>query len=103
MAQRGIPVPAGEEFSSYDEAARRIGPYVGKRVVIKPKSTNYGLGICIFDQGGSEKDLLDIVFFISFAKADKVILGVDLLNRHTPGDGFLDENLGRKLIVIKAL
>lgn len=61
MAQKGIPVPAGEEFSSYDEAARRIGPYVGKKVVIKPKSTNYGLGICIFDQGGSEKDLLEAV------------------------------------------
>uniref|UniRef100_UPI003A939CD2 bifunctional glutamate--cysteine ligase GshA/glutathione synthetase GshB n=1 Tax=Eubacterium maltosivorans TaxID=2041044 RepID=UPI003A939CD2 len=61
MAQKGIPVPDGEEFSSYDEAARRIGPYVGKKVVIKPKSTNYGLGICIFDQGGSEKDLLEAV------------------------------------------
>lgn len=61
LAKKGIRVPAGEEFSSYDEAARRIGPYVGKKVVIKPKSTNYGLGICIFEKGGSEKDLLEAV------------------------------------------
>lgn len=61
LAEQGIPVPVGEEFASYDEAAAKIAPYVGKPVVIKPKSTNYGLGICIFGQGGSQKDLLEAV------------------------------------------
>lgn len=61
LAEQGIPVPLGDEFASYDEAAAKIAPYVGKGVVIKPKSTNYGLGICIFDQGGDQKDLLEAV------------------------------------------
>ncbi|MBP8031599.1 MAG: bifunctional glutamate--cysteine ligase GshA/glutathione synthetase GshB, partial [Acetobacterium sp.] len=30
-----------------------------KKVVIKPKSTNFGLGICIFDQGGTLGELLE--------------------------------------------
>lgn len=59
LKQQGIPVPAGEEFADMATARRRIGPYVGKPVVIKPKSTNFGLGISIFNHGGSEEDLLE--------------------------------------------
>lgn len=94
MAQRGIPVPAGEEFSSYDEAARRIGPYVGKRVVIKPKSTNYGLGICIFDQGGSEKDLLEAVE-IAF-EYDKTVI----IEEFIPGQEYRFLVIGGEVVAV---
>lgn len=94
MAQRGIPVPAGEEFSSYDEAARRIGPYVGKKVVIKPKSTNYGLGICIFDQGGSEKDLLEAVE-IAF-EYDKTVI----IEEFIPGQEYRFLVIGGEVVAV---
>lgn len=94
MAQKGIPVPAGEEFSSYDEAARRIGPYVGKKVVIKPKSTNYGLGICIFDQGGSEKDLLEAVE-IAF-EYDKTVI----IEEFIPGQEYRFLVIGGEVVAV---
>lgn len=61
LRDNGIPVPDGEEFADRESAARRIGPYVGKPVVVKPKSTNFGLGISIFEKGASEEDLLKAV------------------------------------------
>lgn len=59
LKENGIPVPAGEEFFSFDEARLKLPNYVGKKVVIKPKSTNFGLGICIYDRGGTIEELLE--------------------------------------------
>ena len=59
LAQHGIPVPEGAEFTSMDAARARLSLYANRPVVIKPKSTNYGTGIFIFEHGASEKDLLD--------------------------------------------
>lgn len=73
LAAQGIPVPAGEEFNSIDQARGSISRYVDKAVVIKPKSTNFGLGISIFDHGGSEEDLL-AACEIAFAHDDTVLV-----------------------------
>lgn len=59
LEDNGVPVPKGEEFFSFDEASRKLHRYVGKNVVIKPKSTNFGLGIFIFNQGGTWEELLE--------------------------------------------
>lgn len=59
LKENGIPVPEGEEYFSFEEARRKLPQHVGKRVVIKPKSTNFGLGICIYERGGTLEELLE--------------------------------------------
>lgn len=59
LKQNGIPVPGGEEYFSFAEAKHKLPKYIGKKVVIKPKSTNFGLGICIYDNGGTFEELLE--------------------------------------------
>jgi len=59
LEENGVPVPSGEEFFTFDQASRKLHKYIGKKVVIKPKSTNFGLGIFIFNQGGTMEELLE--------------------------------------------
>ncbi|KXU16418.1 Glutathione biosynthesis bifunctional protein gshF [Streptococcus oralis] len=48
-----FPVPAGEEFTSL-EAGLAYYPFIkDKQIVVKPKSTNFGLGISIFQEPAS--------------------------------------------------
>lgn len=58
LAKKGIRVPEGREFRSLDDFKSAVSRYAGKPVVIKPKSTNYGLGIFIFENGGDTEDLI---------------------------------------------
>ncbi|MBF0818771.1 bifunctional glutamate--cysteine ligase GshA/glutathione synthetase GshB [Streptococcus danieliae] len=65
LAAAGFPVPAGSEFSSKAEALRYYGQIEKRAIVVKPKSTNFGLGISIFQEGASLTDYekaLDIAF-----------------------------------------
>lgn len=59
LQETGLPVPDGVEYFSLQEAKQKINRYVSKKVVIKPKFTNFGLGISIFDQGGTLDELLE--------------------------------------------
>ncbi|MBM7635463.1 bifunctional glutamate--cysteine ligase GshA/glutathione synthetase GshB [Streptococcus saliviloxodontae] len=65
LAQAGFPVPAGDEFDD-KEAALAYYPLIqNKPIVVKPKSTNFGLGISIFQEAASLEDYekaLDIAF-----------------------------------------
>lgn len=72
LNKSGIRVPEGEEYNSLEEAESRLEKYVNKPVVIKPKSTNFGIGISIFKNGGNEEELLK-AFEIAF-KYDKTVL-----------------------------
>lgn len=47
LSAAGFHVPGGEEFSSFIEAQEAHLRYANKAFVVKPKSTNYGLGITI--------------------------------------------------------
>ena len=58
LAKQGIPVPGGVEFTTPEEGKGFALDYAGKPVVVKPKSTNFGLGISIFEEGGSAEDLM---------------------------------------------
>ncbi len=61
----GFPVPAGSEFASKEAALRYYGQVADKAIVVKPKSTNFGLGISIFQEPTSLADYekaLDIAF-----------------------------------------
>ena len=48
LEQAGFPVPAGAEFSQLEDALRYYPMVKDKAIVIKPKSTNFGLGIYSF-------------------------------------------------------
>lgn len=65
LEEAGFRVPGGEEFSNIAVAEAHYGMFEGKSIVVKPKSTNYGLGISIFKDGASKEDYtkaLDIAF-----------------------------------------
>ena len=65
LREAGFPVPAGSEFSQKMEALRYYGQVANKAIVVKPKSTNYGLGISIFQEPANLTDYekaLDIAF-----------------------------------------
>lgn len=65
LTQHGIRVPSGEAFQNLDEAMSIYDTYRGTPIVIKPKSTNFGLGITIFNQDYSREDMkkaLEIAF-----------------------------------------
>lgn len=48
LAQEGIRVPKGNHFDNYDRACRYYDTLPFSAFVVKPKNTNYGLGISIF-------------------------------------------------------
>ncbi|EMF0279254.1 bifunctional glutamate--cysteine ligase GshA/glutathione synthetase GshB [Enterococcus faecium] len=56
LKEAGFRVPGGAEFSSMEEAVKAYPRFADQAFVIKPKSTNYGLGITIFKEGSSLED-----------------------------------------------
>jgi glutamate--cysteine ligase len=58
LEKHNIRVPDGIEVSSLDELKINIKDIIDKPIVVKPKSTNFGLGINIFKDGASEEDIL---------------------------------------------
>ena len=56
LGSAGFHVPAGEEYTTLEEGKTAFWRYEHKQIVVKPKSTNYGLGISIFKQTPSKKD-----------------------------------------------
>lgn len=56
LKEAGFRVPGGAEFSSMEEAVKDYPRFAEQAFVIKPKSTNYGLGITIFKEGASLED-----------------------------------------------
>lgn len=117
LERNGVNVPKGIEVTrgqSLQLAARR---YAGKPAVVKPKSTNFGKGISIFTEGGSEEDLIraleigfehdDTVLVEEFAKGKEyrfLVIGDEvagILHRvpaNVKGDG---KSTIRRLVAIK--
>jgi len=61
----GFPVPAGRTFTSVDDAMLSFVEFKDKEVVVKPKSTNYGLGIVMFrplERAEEFQNALEIAF-----------------------------------------
>lgn len=77
LAEAGYQVPGGKEYQTIDQAVADYPLLKDKAVVIKPKSTNYGLGISIFKDSFSQdsyKKALDIAF-----KEDESVLVEDYI------------------------
>ena len=53
LADAGFPVPAGDEFTSLEQGLAYYPLIKDKQIVVKPKSTNFGLGISIFQEPAS--------------------------------------------------
>lgn len=78
LANAGFNVPQSVEFTNPEQAIASYSLFAGKAVVIKPKSTNYGLGISIFQQGVQNADDFAQAVKIAF-REDKEIMVEDYL------------------------
>ena len=58
LRKHNIRVPQGKEFTSFEEAITSINEFIDKPIVVKPKSTKFGLGISIFPNCSNEGDII---------------------------------------------
>ena len=58
LKEHGINVPTGINVKSVDEAVKKYSDFVGKDIVIKPKSTNFGEGVLILKNLRSQDDYI---------------------------------------------
>ncbi|WP_028790909.1 bifunctional glutamate--cysteine ligase GshA/glutathione synthetase GshB [Tetragenococcus muriaticus] len=56
LHRTGFRVPQGKEFTSEKAANGSYEEFRDKSIVVKPKSTNFGLGITVFEEGPSKED-----------------------------------------------
>ncbi len=77
LEKNNINIPNGKEFNSKEDVLNQIDYFINKPLVIKPKSTNFGLGISIFPKGAKRDDILS-AFDIAF-KYDTTILVEDFI------------------------
>ncbi len=59
LERQGVCVPKGIEITDKEEGVGAIHYFINKPVVVKPKSTNFGLGISIFPEGAGQEDLMN--------------------------------------------
>ena len=78
LHQHGLRVPKGEEFQTIEQALRAYDLFATKPFVVKPKTTNYGLGISIFKEGANYEDYQKAIT-LAF-KEDSSILVEEFLN-----------------------
>lgn len=73
LKRNGIQTPGGEEFFDIDSAKQAIHQWIDQPLVIKPKSTNFGLGISIFPNGAN-KDSLIQALKIAFNEESSILI-----------------------------
>lgn len=73
LAKEGFSVPLGEEYYSLNSALNDYGKYKNKSIVIKPKSTNYGIGISIFQPVRNKNNFIKALK-IAFEKDNTVLI-----------------------------
>lgn len=55
LAKAGFRVPLGSDYKTIESAMEDYAQFIDKGIVIKPKSTNFGLGISIFKEGATRE------------------------------------------------
>lgn len=73
LAQAGFVVPAGGEYDSPKKALEAYHEFARKGFVVKPKSTNYGVGISIFKEGATFEDFKEAVQ-LAFAEDSSILI-----------------------------
>ena len=59
LSENNINVPSGVQVTSLEEGKNSAKDFIGKEIVIKPKSTNFGSGVSILKDGSNEEDIID--------------------------------------------
>ncbi|MBL4933671.1 bifunctional glutamate--cysteine ligase GshA/glutathione synthetase GshB [Clostridium paridis] len=65
LKENGVRVPSGKNYNSIEDARADYELFKDKQIVVKPKSTNFGIGISIFKEEFSKGDFtraLEIAF-----------------------------------------
>jgi len=73
LEKSGFPVPAGTTFFDVETALLNFDSFAGRHVVVKPKSTNFGLGIVMF-RPLTCKDAFEDALKIAFGFDSEVII-----------------------------
>ncbi|MCZ0716692.1 bifunctional glutamate--cysteine ligase GshA/glutathione synthetase GshB [Aerococcus kribbianus] len=73
LEEAGYQVPKSQTYKHLDQAKADISRFVNRPLVVKPKSTNMGIGISIFKHGGKEADL-QAALELAFDKDDTVLV-----------------------------
>lgn len=73
LLDSNIKVPDGIEVYSMEEVESVARNYINMPIVIKPKSTNFGIGISIFKDGADEESIIR-AFEIAFKNDNTVLL-----------------------------
>lgn len=73
LSAAGFPVPAGAEFSTLEEGIAYYPLIKDKPIVVKPKSTNFGLGISIF-QAPANRDSYQKALEIAFSEDNSILV-----------------------------
>lgn len=73
LKDAGFVVPEGLEFHSKEQAMRAFSHFAGQKIVVKPKSTNYGWGISVFKQAPS-KQAYEEALAIAFEYGEAVLV-----------------------------
>lgn len=73
LKRKQLNTPKGQEFTDIAEATRAYTVFQDKSIVVKPKSTNYGLGISIFKKPATEEQFQKALA-IAFKEDKEVIV-----------------------------
>lgn len=73
LEENGVKVPAGNVYTSPSDAQLEYGMYEGKAIVVKPKSTNFGIGITIIKEL-KEKETYEQAIQMAFSHDDSVLI-----------------------------
>lgn len=73
LAEASYAVPDGGEYHSIEQAVANYGKYKGQAIVVKPKSTNYGIGISVFKKS-PDKETFKEALEIAFKEDDTVLV-----------------------------
>lgn len=74
LAKAGFNVPQSVEFTDVKSAVESFPLFENRAVVIKPKSTNFGLGITIFQQGVQNRDDFAKAVEIAFREDNEIMI-----------------------------
>ena len=72
LKRSGFRVPSGKFYTTVEEAMKDYSLYQKSKVVVKPKSTNFGTGITFVEKG--QKSLYQRAIESGFAHGDSVIV-----------------------------
>lgn len=74
LAKQGFNVPKSVEFCDLDQAVQAFEIFKNKPLVVKPKSTNFGLGISIFANGIENKEDFATAVKLAFKEDHEIML-----------------------------